>query len=210
MTLSPEEFERRAKITADNCVGITPHIEVFFISSILYSAERSLEAFSQYDQLIDSDASPAELVSSVQEAVIHAAAVSRYFWPSPMGKKKEPEFNRMKTLRGEKLREAFELGKDSALYDRDLRNAWEHFDERIDKYFLTVTAGEFFPDPLLGSHMLADNPVQHFLKLLDVDAHCLVLLDARYYYDSIRIAIGQVTERAIMFLNNGSRLLKNT
>ena len=206
MIVTPEEIERRAQITSDTSGGIIPYVEVFHISSILYSAERCLEAFEQFEERIQSEAPAPELVSSVQEAVIHAAAVSRYFWPSPMGKKKEPEYKRMKALRGEKLRTAFCLDETSALYDRELRNAWEHFDERLDRYFLAASAGQFFPDPVIGSHTLADNPVQHYLKLLDTDAHCLVLLGAKHYYEEIRDSIQTVAEKARELYEAGGRL----
>ncbi len=38
----------------------------------------------------------------------------------------------MRKTRGEKLRSAFKLDENSALFNRDLRNAWEHFDEQLD------------------------------------------------------------------------------
>ena len=206
METDPIELESRAQITADQFGGIVPYIETFHLASIAYSAARSIESFELYDNLLLESADADRLVSSVQEGVIHAAAVSRYFWPSPMGKKSEPEFNRMKTLRGDKLRTAFSIDSSSPLHNRDLRNAWEHFDERIDKYFLEVTAGEFFPDPLVGSHTHADSSFQHFLKLLDTEAHCLVLLGVKYFYEEIRSAVHDVLVKSHEFLQAGSRL----
>lgn len=57
----------------------------------------------------------------------HAAALSRYFWPSPSGGKK-PQLQNLKQKRGEFLRNVFKLDEHSPLHNRDLRNAWEHFD----------------------------------------------------------------------------------
>ena len=134
------ELERRAKIVAEQYDGILPYYEAFYLLSIHYCADRCLEAFHQYDQLKKEDVIPEYLISLVQEAVGHAAALSRYFWPSPIGRKNQKNFQLLKSKRGEKLRESFELNEKSPLYNRDLRNAWEHFDERLDQYLNTLQA----------------------------------------------------------------------
>jgi len=130
------EKERRAEIVCFEYDGIVPTIEAFYILSIVYSAKRCLDAFNRYDELEKIEANAEDLVSIVQEAVGHAAALSRYFWPSPQGKKKQPTLKQLKEKRGEKLRKAFQVDEGSPLFNRDLRNAWEHFDERLDEYFL--------------------------------------------------------------------------
>ena len=44
--------------------------------------------------------------------------------------------------RGEALREALKIGTDTPLADRNLRNAWMHFDERLDGAILNGTFGD--------------------------------------------------------------------
>jgi hypothetical protein len=67
-----------------------------------------------------------------------AAALSRYFWPTTTGnKKKQAEQLEMRRMRGEKLRDIFKVTDDSPLCNRDLRNAWEHFDEKLDTYLIS-------------------------------------------------------------------------
>ena len=100
----------------------------------------------------------------------------------------------------------FHLDESSALYNRDLRNAWEHFDERLDAYFLENDAGFFFPSCILDDHSLADDPVGHIFKLLDIEAECLVLLGEKYFFAPIREAVQSVLEIALEADKNGSRL----
>ena len=55
----------------------------------------------------------------LQNIIIQSAALSRYFWP-PRNRVKE--LNKIHKKRAEYLREAFEISKNSALKNRDLRN----------------------------------------------------------------------------------------
>ena len=200
------EKERRAEIIATKFDGIFPPVEAFYILSIAYSAKRCLDAFNRYDALGKKEENAEDLVSIVQEAVGHAAALSRYFWPSPHGKKKQPMLKELKETRGEKLRKAFEVNEESPLFNRDLRNAWEHFDERLDEYFLENDSGYFFPSCLLDTHILADDPTGHIFKLLDIKEECLVLMGKKYFYAPIRTEVLRLHCQSKDFDANGSRL----
>lgn len=192
-----EEFERRANICSENYSGIVPTVEAFYLHSIICSAARCLDSFSRYDYLKSREASADDLVSLVQEAIGHSAALSRYFWPSPIGKKKQPNQKTMKKKRGEKLCKAFQLDESSALYNRDLRNAWEHFDEKLDSYLLEQEAGAFFPSCMINAHHLADEQGGHIFKLLDTEEECLVLLGVKYFFIPIHEEVKKVLELAI-------------
>ena len=200
------ERERRAAIASENYDGIVPYCEAFYLHSILYSAGRCIESFDRYEYFKVQDVSAEYLVSIIQEAVGHAAALSRYFWPSPMGKKNQPNLKTLKKKRGEKLRESFRLTDTSPLYNRDLRNAWEHFDERLDIYFLENNAGCFFPSCTVGSHTLADDPIGHIFKLLDTDAECLVLMGNKYFFAPIRAEVKHIFSIALGADKKGARL----
>ena len=188
------ELERRAKINVDMCGGIQPMHRIFYSHSIHYSAERSLSAFSEYESLIQKDNPEAlRLISAVQEAIGHAAALSRYFWPTSMGdKKKQSEQIEMRKKRGENLRSMFNITDDSPLHNRDLRNAWEHFDEKLDTYLISNDSGIFFPDPIRGSHTLGDDPIGKIFKLIDTETECLVLLGKKFFFAPIREEVKRI------------------
>jgi hypothetical protein len=191
-----EELERRAKITSEQCAGIQPMHLAFYGQSIHYSAERCLSAFARYDELLKSESNAIELVSTVQDAIGHAAALSRYFWPTSMGsKKKEADQIAMRLKRGEKLRQHFNVDETSAIYNRDLRNAWEHFDEKLDTYLLSNDAGYFFPSPMSGSHETADDPVGKIFKLIDPEENCLVLLGKKFFFMPIRTEVQRILSK---------------
>jgi hypothetical protein len=204
----PEEKEllRRISIVNEQCSGIAPEHEAFYLHSILYSAELSLAAFDRYEDLIKIKANATLLISTIQEAIGHAGALSRYFWASKIGPKSTKEKNEMRKNRAKKLRNKFGLTETSPLKERSLRDAWEHFDERLDIFLISNISGYFFPAPILDKHTLADEPVGKIFKLLDIEAHCLVLLGKKYFFIPIQQEVLKVYDYAINAIQNGGRL----
>ena len=205
-TLDKTEVDRRATILVENCDGIYPPFEAFHILSVLYSTSRSLAAFRRYSSAISRGAGDDTIVSAVHEALGHAAALSRFFWPSRVEAKKSSGVQLLKNTRARKLRQAFDLNEDSPLKDRRLRNALEHFDERLDRYMLADSAGFFFPGPMVGDHQLADDPTGHIFKLVDPKAQCFVLLGEKFYFRPLRKEVSRVHRRANEMDRKGSRL----
>lgn len=205
-TLTDEELIRRADVVVSNYGGVVPCFEVMFLHSMLYASGRSLESFDRFRRIDDPRANPDYAVSVVQEAIGHAAAVSRFFWPAA-GTKREPvSFRTLRKLRGARLRAAFGVTDESPLANRDLRNTWEHFDERLDQYQLRVDAGIMLPGCMVESHYIADGPAGHTFKVLDPDSECLVLLGEKFFYAAIRDEVVRVHQIALEADRNGGRL----
>lgn len=198
-----KELLRRILLIIENYEGIAPEHEAFYIYSILYSAERALSAFDRYEELIKKKANVTILISTIQEAIGHAGALSRYFWESRMGPKSTKKLNEK---RANKLRDKFGLVGTSPLKDRSLRDEWEHYDERLDIFLIKNIAGNYFPTPILDRHTLADEPCGKIFKLLDIEAHCLVLLGKKYFFIPIRQEVLKVYNYAMCAIENGCRL----
>ena len=66
-----------------------------------------------------------QILNELHNMVLQAGALARYFWPVRKEHKQ----------RGELLCKYFDMSEESPLFSRVLRNAIEHFDERLDKYF---------------------------------------------------------------------------
>jgi hypothetical protein len=203
--LAEKELKRIAIIN-EYCDGISPEQEISYIYSILYSAERSLAAFDRYEDLIKIKTNATILISTVQEAIGHAGTLSRYFWVSRMGYKSTKELNELRKKRADKLRNKFGLIESSPLKERSLRDAWEHFDERLDIFLITHFAGCFFPTPILDKHTLADEPGGRIFKLLDIEEQCLVLLNKKYFFNPIKQEVLKVYNYAMNVIENGCRL----
>lgn len=204
--ISNTEIERRAQIVANEFGGVLPPMEAFYLHSIIYSASRSYEAFLRYDVGLASQSGAPYIVSSVHEALSHAAALSRFFWPSQMGGKKNATFRKLREKRAEYLRNAFGLNENSSLKKRALRDALEHFDERLDRYLLVNDTGYFFPAPLIEDYSLADDPAGNIFKLVDPVNSYFVLLGEKFNFEPIRNEVEAIMDKANQKDQQGGRL----
>ena len=200
------DLDSRADRIVGEWSGIFAPYEAFYIHSILYSADRVLEAFERYDLLRLEKAPGPDQVSAIHEALSHAASLSRFFWPSGGGPKKSVEQKALSNARAKKLREAFGLTGASTLKDRSLRDALEHFDERLDTYLLSSDAGQYAPLPRIGSAKGLPAPGIHIFKLVDPDALEFVILDRKFHFGSVREEASTILAKAREMSHAGDRL----
>ena len=156
---------------------IWPHHEIFYINSMQFncqSAARSIARVSRvFEELPqqpthdDIAALPTQdILNELQNVVVQGAALSRYFWPVQRGHEG----------RAEQLKRTFCVDKASPLYERNVRNAIEHFDERLDEYLGTEPVGYIFPE-FVGPRPAEDEVQGHFFRAYFVDVGVFRLLD---------------------------------
>jgi hypothetical protein len=181
--------------------GCLPYHEIFYIRSIRFSADRALGAFNRYYEAIKLSAAAErveEIVFALQEALGHCAAVSRYF--SPVSDE-ELALARAKTLRA-----AFAFHDDDPLLNvRLIRNAIEHFDERLDCFCSRDPVGAIF-DLIVGSEGLADEQVTHVLRLVDPASQIIILFGKKYPFGGLHRSIERIHGIASMMDREGGRL----
>jgi len=98
--------------------------ELVFISEIVMQskiAERAAERLVICEGHFD----PIETWSAIQSILVAAANVSRILWPQ----------RKSSAARGKILRMLLNVDDRNLLSDRNLRNHFEHYDERIEKWF---------------------------------------------------------------------------
>lgn len=188
LVISEDEKKARAKQIVSDHDGIYPMYGAFYVQAILYAAGRADAAFKRFSSVLRANADPVEVVASVHEALGHTAALSRFFFPAD----KRP----LARARAANLRREFTIGNASPLFDRELRNALEHFDERLDEYLLGNITGYIFPGPMIEDAELADDPVGHIFRLVDPANEAFVLLGTKYYFGAVRTEVQRVAELA--------------
>ena len=201
------EVNERALIVARDWGGIFAPFEAFYIHSIIYSSSRAADAFQRYEVSRALRDTESNQVGCIHEALGHAAALSRFFWPHPR-RSMSKQLSRLSQSRAEKLRRAFGLTEGSALRDRRLRDLLEHFDERLDSFLLVVEGGYFFPGPRIGDVALADEPDGQFFKLVDPVRSCFACLGEKYYFGDLRMEVDRIVKLAHSMDESGSRLAK--
>ncbi len=198
MDTSDDESLEREKYVLDQEGGIMPMYEAFYIQAIIYSAGRAKDAFDRFDSAVHSSSDAASIVATAHEAFTHVAALSRFFWPS--------RERSLYKARATKLRAAFGLDATSPLYERDLRNGLEHFDERLDEFLLQDLAGHFFPDQVVGSVSLIGSPITFMFRLVDPVEDIFVLLGERHSFGALRKVVSEVLGKAQKMNEKGGRL----
>jgi hypothetical protein len=187
-------------IIVNDCDGILPQHEVFYITSIIYSSGLSRAGFENFITYYKGAAPPEIIFSVVQEALTHAAALSRFFWPTS------------KTIlpqkRGERLRQAFQLDDGSPLKSRKIRNWFEHFDEKLDDFLLSYPVGNIFPTPLVHQWEKNDVP-DHIFKLVCPKEKICILLGETFSFDKIESEVVAINIRAKNMFSDG-RFLSRT
>lgn len=194
------ERKRRIAELVEHYQGILPYFEAFFLQSIIYAADQSLVAFYRFDDALKKGGKPEEIFAAIQDALSHASALSRFFWPA---RSKDI----LHIARAEKLKASFQILESSALKQRGLRNAFEHFDERLDEFLLNDPSGFMLPTPLVTSSDISEDPLGHIFKLVDPDKGIIVLLGEKYDYPPIRNEVMRILYLAIAMDNDGSRLM---
>ncbi len=189
--LDNQELERRATLVATEWGGVVPYFREIYGRALYHSASRALHAFERFDGALRVK-DDSEAVSSVHEALGHCGNLSRYFWPSRQNSKRNSPFGALAEARGAKLRESFGVTDESPLKDRALRDSLEHFDERLDRYFLGLDSGMIFPDPMIGPYQMAKIQYGHIFKLVDPDNEIFVVLGVEFRYGALRPEIQRI------------------
>lgn len=115
-----------------------------------------------------------EVLDHLQNILIHAGALSRYFWPSRRGRYD------LHKHRAETLKKQFDLGDENPLKSRQLRNQLEHFDENLDKYLWDrPIVGHILPAYVGGEIESGGVPV-HLFRAFYLDTGVFETLGVRY------------------------------
>ncbi len=135
------------------------------------------------------------MLDELQNVLIQAAALSRYFWPV----RKAHEW------RGDQLRGAFGIADDSPLRSRDLRNSIEHFDERLDVFLEGDVTGHILPEYVGPFAEATEVPVRLF-RAYYVDKGVFELLGQRFDIQPLAQALLDVHGQLGKMEKNGGRL----
>ena len=185
---------------------IWPPYQAFYIHSMLFNSEAavaSIEKISAVMHEVEQN-SPDDPVSALpmhyllgelQNLLIHAAALSRYFWPA----------RNTHDWRGAQLRGAFGISDQSPLRSRDLRNAIEHFDEQLDKYVEGGIVGNIHPQ-YVGPRPNSNGVPLHLFRAYFTDTAEFELLGKRYTIMPIAEAVLNIHRQLMKMDQNGSML----
>jgi hypothetical protein len=117
---------------------------------------------------------PQSVLNELQNIIVQGAAVSRYFWP----------VKEKYRARGAELRGMYGVSDESPLRSRELRNAIEHFDEKLDDYLAQGVVGTIYPH-YLGSEPPPSQVKRHFFRAYFTNNGVFQLLEHRVEVDPL-------------------------
>jgi len=113
-----------------------------FLSEIANQSRIALKAADRLAAVIKHGADPIDTWSAVQLILIAAGNVSKILWPP----------RKSSALRGEILRRQLDVDDNSPLSDRNFRNHFEHYDERIEDWLASQNTS-VYTDWIIGPPM---------------------------------------------------------
>jgi hypothetical protein len=186
--------------------AIWPIHEAFYIQSMLFNSQSAVRSIDRLNVMFDKlppaptlddiDNLPSKLIlNELQNMVLQGAALSRYFWPVRKGHE----------ARASTLRAAFSVGEASPLFSRDLRNALEHFDERLDDYLASGMVGYVFPE-FVGLRPEEDDVPGHFFRAYFVDQGVFRLLNEEFFVEPLTDELLSIHRKLTAMDANGGSL----
>lgn len=182
--------------------------QVFYIQSMLFNTSSALQACDRASKYIEAISNEKigpqdrkdELLDALQNFINHSGAVARYFFPSYGGMKKDKKDIHQK--RADHLRQVFFVGEASPLYDKQLRNAIEHFDERLDRYLEQGIVGQIFPSLILNKPQNTEVP-HHIFRAYYLNDGIYQVLGERHSIQPILDEVIRIHELLVKFDENG-------
>lgn len=186
--------------------GIWPPYEAFYISSMQFNCKSALRSIARVSvvfqklppqpTLEDIKSIPSQkILNELQNIVLQGGALSRYFWPVRKGHEG----------RADHLKKALSVSEGSPLFDRNLRNAIEHFDEKLDKYLGAGLVGYIFPE-FVGPRPIEDCVPGHFFRAYFIDVGVFRLLDEEYPIEPLAKEILRLDQLLESMSSQGGRL----
>jgi len=195
--------------------SIWPPYEVFYFQSMLFNTGSVKQAANSAQKIIDGiddgkyNAQQIKdvLLDRLQSIIIHSGAISRYFFPSRNDPAKATENQKnIHKKRSDYLRRVFSVNESSPLAEKGLRNAIEHYDERLDLYLENGIVGHIFPSLILDRPEETEVP-HHIFRAYYLQDGLFQILDERYLIKPIVDEVARIHNQLIGLDENYKNLI---
>jgi len=169
------------------------YIETFIyyfrgIDSCINLINKCIEDFEKHQIENPTEEYPIDIIlNSLQDFINFAGNISKMLWPI----KKEELF----ISRGKEFRELIEVEDESILKNRDIRNAVEHFDEKLDLYLEKFPVGTIYPK-YVGPYESYFNECTHFFRAYFTDTSIFQILNTKIEINPLIIELNKI--RSVM------------
>lgn len=124
-----------------------------------------------------------QILNHLHNIFLHAASISRYFWPAQKGEGK------LHHKRARQLKNLFNIDGNSPLKCRNLRNCLEHFDENLDIYLNDKPIVGYVIPSYVGPTVESDGVPSHLFRAYYMDTAIFEVLGQKFQVQPIVNAI---------------------
>jgi hypothetical protein len=182
----------KTPLTVAAQVVMPPYAFEFYRVAIDDALRSAAISFCEYRDLFDKGGSETEIARCLHDALTHSAAVSRFFWPIIPRSNKKKKDAELAEYRGAKLRNMYNVDQTSPLFNRDLRNELEHFDEKLDHWLKEFPLGPIVASPIFAHHSIVDDGFGHAFKVVDTENDVFVVLGRKYEFGPISLEVARL------------------
>ena len=143
-----------------------------------WAAERLTDDENQFD--------PMEIWSAIQLVLTAAGNVSKILWPP----------RKSSAPRGAMLRELLDIDDDNPLFDRNIRNHFEHYDERIEDWFATKKSAVYVDQSIGPPTAIRASYPENVHRSYDPSTQTLAFRGEEMDLSSILIALNEIRQRS--------------
>lgn len=185
---SREEVEHRRKIVGQRFECFSYAAEPYAVA-VGYVARQATMAFARMDRLLGLSAADPDVFCALHEAINHAGNLSKLFFPP----KRKDQFAQ---ARGAAMREYFHVPQDSPLNDRSLRDTLEHYDERLDEFFLMFEGGVLVPTPTIADLPMVREVAGEIFIVIDPAKKRAAILGRIFEYGPLMKACSDIADNS--------------
>lgn len=162
-------------------------MEKFITSIYIDELEKQCEFFQIGFNRINNISDISVFWYDIQNILVSAANISKLLWPNN-NKKKSDVIRAITAERGSSLRKIFDINEDSILKSKRVRNAFEHYDEKLDEWQIE-SKNHIYIDSNIGNKnsikIDTDQPTA-YMRNFDPESKVLTFRDEEY--DTLKIA----------------------
>lgn len=189
-----------------NMIRDWPPCQVLYLMSLRTLTNSAIVSYERLVEQQESDKKESlaqqSFLDELQNIVQQGAAISRYFWPSKCKDKKKNDIFQSRALF---LKHHFGVSDSSTLKDRSIRNAIEHFDERLDMYLQTPISGHFCPN-YIGKKPQSDRGVYKFFRAFFTDTQEFEIFGEAFLIHPLIEEIIRIDQHVRYNLENGGTM----
>lgn len=179
---------------------IHPFNEVFYIESLLNKTRSIMNDVESLKNIFKREYYDCQnddvILDLLQNIILTAGGISRFFWPSKNGHYK---------IRGEELRKVYLVDDLNVLKNRDMRNLIEHFDEKLDDFLKEFNIGTVMPKYVGPISYVNDSRI--FFRAYFYDRDIFKIFNVEYKIEPIIDEINRIHEILLLQEEKGCRFI---